>query len=346
MPYNDEESYGGPGYYSVNRFDQTVDVERLDDEDSSSNGSNWHQGAPCQTKSSGSASDSSSVMALPSRNPTCALCKNHRISSPLKGHKRYCPFGRCQCELCRVTRRKQKLNASQVAIRRAIQQDKELGIERPTPLAHPAAVNAVSAVSAAAAVAPPRMGYPRPLASSMDSRAIAARYGAHYEPSQAAAYPQQQSNSPVVFGENMSLECVLLGRSASLLMNALATSRLTHEQLLYLNHEIASAIRILTEEVTPHLNDIYRYLMDRLQREQAKNGANKTNFQGCISNQLPALVEITAGKSTADAVYTTAAAAASVSNHVQQQQPQPVRESVIFPPMDVSFPVYPQYGTQ
>lgn len=335
MPYNDEENYGAPGYYSATRYDQTVDVERLDDEDSSSNGSNWQQNTHCQSKSNGSASDSSSVMALPGRNPTCALCKNHRISSPLKGHKRYCPFGRCQCELCRVTRRKQKLNASQVAIRRAIQQDKELGIERPSPLPRPAAMNTVSA----AAPAPPRMGYPRPL-PSMDSRAIAARYGANCEPGQQAGYPQQQSNSPVVFGENMSLECVLLGRSASLLMNALATSRLNHEQLLYLNHEIASAIRILTEEVTPHLNDIYRYLMDRLQREQAKNGANKTSFQGCISNQLAPLVEITAGKSSADAYAT-----ASASNHVQQQ-PQPVRESVIFPPMDVSFPAYPQYGSQ
>ena len=56
---------------------------------------------------------------------TCALCKNHRIASALRGHKRYCPFRECPCDLCNGTRRRQKINAQQVATRRARALDEE-----------------------------------------------------------------------------------------------------------------------------------------------------------------------------------------------------------------------------
>ena len=50
------------------------------------------------------------------RNPTCALCRNHQKISSLKGHKRYCPWRQCLCELCYSTNKKREINAKQVNI--------------------------------------------------------------------------------------------------------------------------------------------------------------------------------------------------------------------------------------
>ncbi|XP_066965351.1 doublesex- and mab-3-related transcription factor 1-like [Macrobrachium rosenbergii] len=57
------------------------------------------------------------------RVPKCARCRNHNLSSILKGHKRYCPFARCQCHLCELTLQRQKIMAQQVALSRAHAQD-------------------------------------------------------------------------------------------------------------------------------------------------------------------------------------------------------------------------------
>nr|QPC96636.1 doublesex [Macrobrachium nipponense] len=57
------------------------------------------------------------------RVPKCARCRNHNLSSVLKGHKRYCPFARCQCHLCELTLQRQKIMAQQVALSRAHAQD-------------------------------------------------------------------------------------------------------------------------------------------------------------------------------------------------------------------------------
>ena len=43
------------------------------------------------------------------RHPICALCKNHGQVTPLKSHKRYCPFRECPCNLCNGTKKKQKI---------------------------------------------------------------------------------------------------------------------------------------------------------------------------------------------------------------------------------------------
>ncbi|XP_053646635.2 doublesex- and mab-3-related transcription factor 1Y-like [Cherax quadricarinatus] len=58
-----------------------------------------------------------------SRVPKCARCRNHHIHTPLRGHKRYCPFRLCQCERCQLTVQRQKIMAQQVALRRAQEQD-------------------------------------------------------------------------------------------------------------------------------------------------------------------------------------------------------------------------------
>lgn len=58
-----------------------------------------------------------------SRVPKCARCRNHNRHTPLRGHKRYCPFRKCQCPRCQLTVDRQKIMARQVALRRAQEQD-------------------------------------------------------------------------------------------------------------------------------------------------------------------------------------------------------------------------------
>ena len=70
-----------------------------------------------QTRNDVTRGESSSSASQ--RHPTCALCKNHGGNTPLEGHKRYCPWKDCSCELCYGTKKKRKINANQVASRRA-----------------------------------------------------------------------------------------------------------------------------------------------------------------------------------------------------------------------------------
>lgn len=57
--------------------------------------------------------------------PTCTRCRNHDVTSILKGHKRYCDFIYCHCPKCRNTLKRQKQMAKQTALKRALIQDEE-----------------------------------------------------------------------------------------------------------------------------------------------------------------------------------------------------------------------------
>lgn len=48
----------------------------------------------------------------------CSRCRNHGISSILKGHKRVCEFLFCTCMKCNETKMRQKYIASEIAIHR------------------------------------------------------------------------------------------------------------------------------------------------------------------------------------------------------------------------------------
>lgn len=314
MPFNDEESSEMLSPSSQTQFDhsETIDVEHMDEE---------------ELKSSRHSSSFSTGKGASCRNPTCALCKNHGINSPLKGHKRYCPFGRCSCDLCRVTRKKQKINASQVATRRAQQQDRELGIDRPAMQTNTPSGSSTPRTFGSSA-SPSDLGrnstrsaldVERPLIEPNSTQYIPS----HYTP----------GSGPEEFGKNMALECFLLGRRASLLVNSLRDSRLTMEHLAYLDNDVCTAICIIRDEVSTQLNDIYQYLIDRLQREQISNVTGKSNTAATvpsyIANQFAILSEQSSRLASEDAF--------TVSHLYGHSS----RDTVICPPRHLSLPVYP-----
>ena len=71
------------------------------------------------TRNSSHNTDTSSSLRKPRTKPTCARCRNHRILTEVKGHKRICPRRDCKCFKCHVVAEGGKFRAMQLAIWRS-----------------------------------------------------------------------------------------------------------------------------------------------------------------------------------------------------------------------------------
>ena len=61
------------------------------------------------------------------RTQYCARCQFHRVMSPLRGHKRYCPYANCYCVGCTAVVRRRTVQAKMQALRRDQLMDAGLG---------------------------------------------------------------------------------------------------------------------------------------------------------------------------------------------------------------------------
>nr|AIL86779.1 doublesex 1 [Daphnia carinata] len=204
------------------------------------------------------------------RHPTCALCKNHQTISTLKGHKRYCPWRQCMCELCYGTNKKRKINAEQVALRRAQAQDEELrkkGIIQQLERISSSSASTITTPSSIQQSPSPDCGKARPSRSEhqhsmpgREERAPKVKIDAPARPTPAAGCHQ---SSPVVFGQQLSLGSILMGQNVSLLRHSVCEKRLGFEMLGFL-FRIIQDVKAEIERVSFQLNEIHHEIQIKI----------------------------------------------------------------------------------
>lgn len=210
------------------------------------------------------------------RHPTCALCKNHQTISTLKGHKRYCPWRQCMCELCYSTNKKRKINAEQVALRRAQAQDEELRkkgiIQQLERISNPVTAPAIPLTAPSSVQSSPQdpggggggSGKARPRSEQAqiprDERPPKVKIDVPPNTRPAALACQ---SSPVVFGQQLSLGSILMGQNVSLLRESVCDTRLGFEMLRFL-FRIIQDVKAEVEKVSCQLNDIHHEIQIKI----------------------------------------------------------------------------------
>ena len=197
--------------------------------------------------------ENSASSAANQRHPTCALCKNHQTISTLKGHKRYCPWRTCLCELCYSTNKKRKINAEQVALRRAQAQDEELRkkgilqqLERLSEAVKGPATQSVEANKMRPRLEPIKREESKLKSDPLShARAIGCQSG------------------PVVFGQQLSLGSILMGQNVSMLRESVCDTRLGFDMLTFL-FRIIQDVKGEIEKVSFQLNEIHQEIQIKI----------------------------------------------------------------------------------
>lgn len=206
------------------------------------------------------------------RHPTCALCKNHQTISTLKGHKRYCPWRQCMCELCYGTNKKRKVNAEQVAQRRAQAQDEELRkkgilqqLERISNTAAvaspPSSVQSPPQECGVKVRSRPATNNEPPPREDRSSKVKIDVPTTHQRPPTTTVAGCQ--SGPVVFGQQLSLGSILMGQNVSLLRESVCDTRLGFEMLRFL-FRIIQDVKTEIERVSCQLNEIHHEIQIKI----------------------------------------------------------------------------------
>ncbi len=70
-------------------------------------------------------SSSADPTARKKRDQKCRLCANHDMDELMKGHKHFCPYSQCKCELCEITKNRQYYMKEQQRLTRRQEQDRQ-----------------------------------------------------------------------------------------------------------------------------------------------------------------------------------------------------------------------------
>lgn len=213
------------------------------------------------------------------RHPTCALCKNHQQVSVLKGHKRYCPWRTCLCELCYSTNKKRKINAEQVAQRRAQAQDEELRRKGALPPEAQPATSAVSASPVATPVPPTdtskkgvkdtggsqQQQQQMQIAKEQQRNHLAQHHHHHQQAAAAAAAAAALVTSgPLVFGQQLSLGSILMSQNVSLLRDSVCRDSRLEYKLLKWIFEVVQNVRYEIDKVSEQLDLIHKEIQFKI----------------------------------------------------------------------------------
>lgn len=195
--------------------------------------------------------------SISQRHPTCALCKNHQTISTLKGHKRYCPWRSCLCELCYGTNKKRKINAEQVASRRAQAQDEEL--RKKGILYHSPASPSLSTSSATGRQ--PNQSFPKNRSRGKEDSSSKKETDSS---SQIYSPGSNCQSGPAVFGQRLSFQSILMSQNVSMLRESVCDSAIGLDVLTFLFRVVQEVKDEIEKVINVQLNEIQQKIQMRI----------------------------------------------------------------------------------